>query len=122
MSSHSNNTWLDALHMDVHRRYFHCYQKKDLVLQDWLAMDRTVAANKRTLYAFMRTTLDFNVTGLIFIRFFKYGWIIGIGGFFLLISILLGGYALARYFRVKSHYQKFLRESGDVKPADLLQE
>lgn len=81
MSSHSNNTWLDALHMDVHRRYFHCYQKKDLVLQDWLAMDRTVAANKRTLYAFMRTTLDFNVTGLIFIRFLNMVGLLVLGVF-----------------------------------------
>jgi len=106
--------WLHALHIDDHRERFHQYGDS-LVLQDWLALDRTAAANKRTLYAFMRTTLDFNVSGLVFIRFFDYGWIMTVGWVFLGISVLLGGYGIARYFQVKKHYQKFLQNSPKPK-------
>ncbi|MBU2743284.1 DUF202 domain-containing protein [Acidithiobacillus thiooxidans] len=106
--------WLHALHIDDHRERLHKY-RDSLILQDWLALDRTAAANKRTLYAFMRTTLDFNVSGLVFIRFFDYGWIMTVGWIFLGISVLLGGYGLTRYFEVKKHYWKFLRESPKPK-------
>lgn len=107
------------LHIDEHREYFHQYSKEDLVRQDWLALDRTAAANKRTLYAFMRTTIDFNVAGLIFVRFFSYPWIMAVGVVFILISVVLGGYALSRFYQVHRHYQRFLRNHADVRPSDL---
>lgn len=98
-----------ALHADRHRDHFHRYPK--MIFKDWLALDRTVAANKRTLYAFMRTTIDFNVSGLVFIRFFDYPWIRAVGWAFLGISVLLGGYGLARYFQVKKHYLSLLEHT-----------
>ncbi len=95
---------MNRLHIDRHREQFHRYNS--VIFKDRLALDRTAAANKRTLYAFMRTTLDFNVSGLVFIRFFNYEWIMLIGWAFLVISVILGGYGIARYFQVKRHYLK----------------
>lgn len=92
-----------ALHTDQHREHFH-KTRDPFILKDGLALDRTAAANKRTLYAFMRTTLDFAVSGLVFTHFFGYTWIMVTGWIFLMIAVALGSYGVIRYYHVKQHY------------------
>ncbi|MHB1281629.1 MAG: DUF202 domain-containing protein [Acidithiobacillus sp.] len=103
-------------HLDAHRDYFHTYPKSKLVLRDWLALDRTAAANRRVFYSFLRTTLDLTIAGLILIHFFNYQSIIVIGAIFLLLSVVVGSFSYFRFLRVQSHYHKFLRESGSYFP------
>ncbi|MBU2842821.1 DUF202 domain-containing protein [Acidithiobacillus thiooxidans] len=105
--------------LDAHRHHFHRYPKSKLVLRDWLALDRTAAANRRTFYSFLRTTLDFNISGLVLIRFFGYSWVIAIGALFILISGFTGGYALYRFMSVRQHYRQFLLASENFKPSAL---
>lgn len=107
-------------HLDAHRHHFHQYPKKKLVLRDWLALDRTAAANRRTFYSFLRTTLDFNIAGLVLIRFFDYAWIIAVGAVFVGISVLLAAYALYRFQTVRSHYFRFHREGTNFFPSRLV--
>ena len=99
-------------HLDAHRDYFHTYPKSKLVLRDWLALDRTAAANRRTLYSFLRTMLDLTIAGLVLIHFFNYHAVIIHGVLFILLSMVIGGFSYFRFLRVQSHYHKFLRESG----------
>ncbi len=46
------------------------FRKEDLILRDYLALDRTVVANERTFLAYIRTALAFFVSGVTFIHFF----------------------------------------------------
>ncbi|WMT47456.1 MAG: DUF202 domain-containing protein [Acidithiobacillus caldus] len=77
----------------------HRYPATKLVLRDWLAADRTAAGNRRTFYSYLRTTLDFNIAGLVLIRFYGYGWIIVLGVCFLAASVFLAAYAVHRFLR-----------------------
>ncbi|WP_432663143.1 DUF202 domain-containing protein [Wukongibacter baidiensis] len=43
----------------------------DLILRDFLALDRTILANERTLLAWIRTALSVMVAGVGFIKFFE---------------------------------------------------
>ncbi|MGK9452928.1 DUF202 domain-containing protein [Acidithiobacillus caldus] len=107
-------------HLDRHRWHMHRYPATKLVLRDWLAADRTAAGNRRTFYSYLRTTLDFNIAGLVLIRFYGYGWIIVLGVCFLAASVFLAAYAVHRFFTVRRHYFQFQREFANAFPACLV--
>ncbi|MFA7496121.1 MAG: DUF202 domain-containing protein [Acidithiobacillus sp.] len=106
-------------HLDNHREHFHTYPKNKLVLRDWLALDRTAAANRRVFYSFLRTTLDLGIAGLILIHFFHYQIVIVLGAIFLLLAVIVGSFSYFRFLRVQSHYQQFIRESDSYFPPIL---
>ncbi len=59
------------------------FAEDDLTLRDLLAVDRTVAANERTLLGFIRTSLALMLTGASLIKFSDSsalniaGWVVG---------------------------------------------
>ncbi|MDQ7827033.1 MAG: DUF202 domain-containing protein [Candidatus Eremiobacteraeota bacterium] len=53
--------------------------KKDLVVREQLAYERTVLANERTLLAYLRTALAFFAAGVTFLHFFP-GAVMGMIG------------------------------------------
>lgn len=46
------------------------FTTEELILRDYLAMDRTVLGNERTLLAYIRTALAFFVAGASLVHFF----------------------------------------------------
>ncbi|MBF0209128.1 MAG: DUF202 domain-containing protein, partial [Oligoflexia bacterium] len=46
-----------------------------LILRDWLAIDRTILANKRTLLAYIRTSMAFFISGITAVHFVEMSWI-----------------------------------------------
>ncbi len=67
---------------------------EELILRDFLALDRTALANERTLLAWVRTALAFFIAGATFIKFFDTtvmtvtGWIfIPAGAVLLLLGL-----------------------------------
>ena len=68
------------------------FNKKDLILRDHLAIDRTVLANENTLLAYIRTSLAVLIAGLTLLKFFNtiffniIAWVLIIGG--ILIAII----------------------------------
>lgn len=70
------------------------FAKEKLILQEYLAVVRTVLSNERTFLSYTRTALTFFVAGLTLIQFFGslyatvIGWVfIPTGAIFLLIGI-----------------------------------
>ncbi|MHB8248523.1 MAG: DUF202 domain-containing protein [Acidithiobacillus sp.] len=106
-------------HLDAHRQRFHRYPKGKYIIRDWLAHDRTAAANKRTLYSSLRTTLDLGIAGLILVRFFHHPAIIALGLLFLILSPTALFYGLYRYRKVQSHYRMLSAVSRDFLPSAL---
>ncbi len=44
------------------------FKRDDMILRDWLALDRTVFANKRTFLAYSRTAIAMVVLGIAFVK------------------------------------------------------
>lgn len=44
------------------------FKREEMILRDWLALDRTVLANKRTFLAYARTAIALFVLGIAFVR------------------------------------------------------
>lgn len=72
------------------------YSKKsddELILRDYLAIDRTVLANERTILAYLRTSLTFLIVGLSFLKFFDSRTTVVLGWLFFLcaaVALLTG--------------------------------
>ena len=46
--------------------------REDMILRDWLALDRTVLANKRTFLAYARTSIALLALGIAFIKLIEH--------------------------------------------------
>ena len=59
------------------------FQRDDMILRDWLALDRTVLANKRTFLAYARTAIALAVLGIAFVKLIDHQFFI-LAGFALI--------------------------------------
>jgi putative membrane protein len=59
------------------------FKREEMILRDWLALDRTILANKRTFLAYARTSIALVVLGMAFIRFANHH-LLEIAGFVLI--------------------------------------
>lgn len=105
----------NEIDMDEQTKQFDKTFKKDLVLREYLAIERTKMANYRTLLSFLRTGLYFLVAGstlgqLIETTFWKY-----MGLPFMLIGILIVLVGIVSYLRSRRQLQKSRGQIGDVK-------
>lgn len=80
---------------------------EELILRDYLALERTRLANERTLLAYSRTSLYMLLGGIAFLQlqeFTKIRWIgylaIGLSVVFVLIGVL-------RYLQIEKRLQKY---------------
>ncbi|WP_298172690.1 DUF202 domain-containing protein [Acidithiobacillus sp.] len=97
------------------------YNKKEMILRDFLAMDRTVFAGTRTFLGYIRVTLTLVIATLIFIRIFN-GHLedhIFYLGFILALIILAAGISL--YLKIKTHHKDLQRMEAYEKIEDDLQ-
>jgi putative membrane protein len=76
-------------------------EKKDLILRDWLAIERTKLANERTFLAYFRTAFVFLATGMTFLKldyFEDFRWL---GVVFLALFPVMLILGIIRLFKVK---------------------
>ena len=48
------------------------FKREEMILRDWLALDRTVLANKRTFLAYGRTAMALFALGIAFVRLIQH--------------------------------------------------
>ena len=82
--------------------------QKQMILRDYLAMDRTVLANQRTLLAYFRTFIGLIAAGIGIIKLVEEPVFLIIGWVFVILSpiVLIAG--LIQYRKVRRKYDKEL--------------
>lgn len=60
------------------------FKRDDMILRDWLALDRTVLANQRTFLAYSRTAMTMAVLGIAFVKLIGHPFF-EISGFLLIL-------------------------------------
>lgn len=63
------------------------FSKEELILRDYLAIDRTNLANENSILAYIRTALTFFISGISLIKFFNYLVVNLIGWALLILGI-----------------------------------
>ena len=96
----------------------HYQLKEDIILRDYLALERTRLANERTLFAYIRTSLNLILAGIAFLqlRYFEslqwLGWTSLAGS---LVILVLGIWRYLQLRRQLNHYYKASSEQGKAK-------
>lgn len=88
---------------------------KDIILRDYLALERTRLANERTLFSYIRTALYLILGGIAFMEmddFKAIKWLAPVC-FILSIVILVAG--IIKYFLMKNRLKKFYTTSHSKK-------
>ena len=85
------------------------FKREDMILRDWLALDRTVLANKRTFLAYSRTAIAMAVLGIAFVKLIGHQFF-EVSGFLLVLSGVVVFYVGVREFRDNSKRFKKLVE------------
>lgn len=85
--------------------------KEEIILRDYLALERTKLANERTLFAYIRTSLYLILAGITMIQLRELGSLQWIGIVSLIISLLILFFGLWRYVKLnhqlKSYYSNY---------------
>jgi len=101
----------------VEKDPYDSFQRHELILRDWLALDRTILANERTFLAYSRTSLTLIIAGLAFVKFFGHVFYITAGYVFIVTGVGFFFFSLTRYRQMVARL-KIVQQAEE----DLLQE
>ena len=87
--------------------------REEIILRDYLALERTKLANERTLLAYTRTSLYMLLGGIAFLQLEDFRSIKWVGNLALGLSIVLIIVGLYRYFQIKGRLSRYYKKSGD---------
>ena len=88
--------------------------KDEIVLRDYLALERTKLANERTLLAYARTSLYMLLGGIAFLQLQHFRNIRWIGYLAILLSIILVIVGTYRYIQIRYRLSQYYRKSREI--------
>lgn len=94
------------------------FEREAMILRDWLALDRTVLANKRTFLAYSRTAIAMAVLGIAFIKLIGHPFFV-VSGFLLVFSGVVVFYVGIREYSSNTKRFKKLVEKERVLEAHM---
>ena len=84
----------------------------ELILRDYLALDRTVLANERTLLAYLRTAIALLAGGATLLKIFAPSWPIATAGGTLIATGVFVSIKGVRRYRVTAHRLRSILRAG----------
>ncbi|OGV31734.1 MAG: hypothetical protein A2020_05435 [Lentisphaerae bacterium GWF2_45_14] len=98
------------------------FLRKELILRDELAVDRTILANERTLMAYLRSALTLFIAGITFLHFFEFGELFWIGIAAIPSGLIVAVFGVLRYrtmnASIRAIRDNFGKNSETAKPQD----
>jgi putative membrane protein len=90
------------------------FSRGDMILRDWLALDRTVLANKRTFLAYGRTSIALIALGIAFVKLIDHRFF-EISGFFLMgTGIVVLGIGLREFIANTLRFKRLVLKEQAV--------
>ena len=80
----------------------------ELILRDYLAIDRTVLANERTLLSYIRTAIAFAAAGAALIHFFDFSLIKAMGWVLIPLAIGILWVGIKHYLKMRQDLAKLV--------------
>jgi putative membrane protein len=93
-------------------RSFLFENKEEIILRDYLALERTRLANERTLLTYIRFSIYLLLAGVAFLQlegFDSIDWLVYVAFFISGLSLLIG---LVGFFRLKNRLNRYFFESN----------
>ena len=98
---------------EAHERAYAEMDRREMILRDWLAVDRTVLANERTLLSYIRTSLGGAAVGGSLLKFFDSKAAAWTGVLFLIAAIITATIGLLRFNSVRRRLAAIGRKTVD---------
>ncbi len=86
------------------------YNNEDLILRDYLALERTRLANERTLLSYSRTSLYMLLGGIAFLQLQDFTEIMWIGYLAIGISVVLIVIGVLRYLQIEKRLKRYYEQ------------
>ena len=102
--------------MDKNRNPYCSFCEEEMILRDYLALDRTVLANERTFLAYARTAMALVIAGVTFIKFFDSLAMTITGAICVPIGIALMAWGIYRYRQVHDRIHAIGTTPADKRP------
>jgi putative membrane protein len=81
--------------------HYNGIEKQNLILRDYLAIDRTVMANESSFLSYIRTALTMVVAAITFLKFFDSTTVHILGWIFIVAAVLMVVHGATRYEAVE---------------------
>jgi putative membrane protein len=81
--------------------------KEKIILNDYLALERTRLANERTFFSFLRTSLYLVLAGIAFFQLHEFEELTWLGFVSIFFGIVFFVTGIFTYFRLKNKLNKF---------------
>ncbi|MDY0200868.1 MAG: DUF202 domain-containing protein [Bacteroidales bacterium] len=95
----------------------HIYSnKEEIILRDYLALERTKLANERTLLSYTRTSLYMLLGGIAFLQLQDFAQLRWIGYVAIFLSIIFGIFGILRYFQIRIRLKRYYNQKMDEPP------
>lgn len=75
--------------------------KEEIILRDYLALERTKLANERTLLSYTRTSLYMVLGGIAFLQLQDFAQLRWIGYVAIFLSVIFGIFGILRYLQIR---------------------
>lgn len=92
--------------------------KDEIILRDYLALERTKLANERTLLAYSRTSLYMLLGGIAFLQMQDFSTIRWLAYVVLSSSIVIFVVGMYRYFQIKYRLDSYYKKSHPYSEAE----
>jgi putative membrane protein len=93
------------------------FTREEMILRDWLALDRTVFANKRTFLAYGRTAVALIALGIALVKLIDHQ-LVEIGGYFLMgFGVLVFFVGLQEFLRNTARFKQLARKEKAIEDA-----
>jgi len=89
--------------------------RDEMILRDYLALDRTVLANERTLLSYLRTFIGTFSAGLAIVKLFDARVIIVVGFIFMAVSPFFIIFGIIRYLTISKKLKTLDKNTNNKK-------
>ena len=90
------------------------FQREEMILRDWLALDRTVLANKRTFLAYGRTAIALLVLGIAFVKLIGHRFFEVSGFAMMALGVVVFVVGLREYAANTARFNKLMEQERDL--------
>ena len=87
------------------------FKSDELILRDYLAVDRTVLANERTLLSYVRTAIAFAAAGAALIHLFDFVFVELVGWVLIPLAIGILGVGAQRYLWMRQRLARLVDQA-----------
>jgi putative membrane protein len=90
------------------------FKREEMILRDWLALDRTVLANKRTFLAYGRTAIALFALGIAFVKLIQHEFFEVAGFILMALGIAVFTVGLREFLANTARFKKLVEKEKEL--------